>query len=110
MEGTEGTQGDFLRNRHLKEWPKDRPYVTRLRQLNRQPGANYETFRRGIEHPDPAICANVIIGLIKVTCYLVDQQLRRLELDFLARGGLRERMTRARLIERARQAHLPPSP
>jgi four helix bundle suffix protein len=90
---------DFLRSRHLEEWSKDHPYVTRLRKLNRQPGANYETLRKGIEHPNPEICANVIIGLIKVTSYLVDQQLRRLERDFLTQGGLRERMTRARLIE-----------
>src|SRR5438876_10958241 len=53
-------------------------------------------LQEGIEHPDPGICANVIVGLIKVTCYLLDQQLRRLELDFLKQGGLRERMTRAR--------------
>ena len=101
---------DFLRSRHLEEWSKDHPYVTRLRKLNRQPGANYETLRKGIEHPNPEICANVIIGLIKVTSYLVDQQLRRLERDFLTQGGLRERMTRARLIERARQAHSAPPP
>jgi four helix bundle suffix protein len=35
--------------------------------------------------------------------YLLDQQLRRLEQDFLEEGGLRERMTRARLASRARQ-------
>ncbi len=34
---------------------------------------------------------------------LLDQQLRRLEQDFLKEGGLRERMTRARLATRARQ-------
>ena len=45
----------------------------------------------------------MIVGLIKVTNYLLDQQLRRLEQDFLKEGGLRERMTRARLAARARQ-------
>jgi four helix bundle suffix protein len=44
--------------------------------------------------------ANVIIGLIKLTTYLLDRQLRRLEQDFLREGGLRERMTRARLASR----------
>jgi four helix bundle suffix protein len=39
----------------------------------------------------------------KLTNYLLDQQLRRLEQDFLKEGGLRERMTRARLAARARQ-------
>ena len=93
---------DFMRNRGIAEWAPDHPYALRLRRLNRTPGANYQTFKKGIEHPDPAICANVIAGLIKVTCYLLDQQLRRLEQDFLKEGGLRERMTRARLAARAR--------
>jgi four helix bundle suffix protein len=91
---------DFMRARRIEEWTPEHPYARRLRQLNRTPGANYETFKKGIEHPDPAICANVIAGLIKVTCYLLDQQLRRLEKDFLKEGGLRERMTRARLAAR----------
>jgi four helix bundle suffix protein len=91
---------DFLRVRKLSEWTLDHPYAQRLRQLNRTPGANYETFRKGIEHPDPAICANVIIGLIKVTNFLLDRQIQALERAFLKQGGLREAMARAR---RARQ-------
>ena len=95
---------DFIRARKIEEWTPDHPYARRLRRLNRTPGANYDTFKKGIEHSDPAICANVIVGLIKVTNYLLDQQLRRLEQDFLQQGGLRERMTRARLAARAKQA------
>jgi four helix bundle suffix protein len=94
---------DFLRIRKLAEWARDHPYAQRLRQLNRTPGADYETFRKAIEHPDPAICVNVIIGLIKVTNFLLDRQIRALERAFLEHGGLREAMTRARLSHRARQ-------
>ena len=94
---------DFMRARKIEEWTPDHRYAQRLRRLNRTPGANYDTFKKGIEHPDPAICANVIVGLIKVTNYLLDQQLKRLEQDFLKAGGLRERMTRARLAARAKQ-------
>ena len=93
---------DFLRLRGIAEWTKDHSYTRRLRQLNRMPDANYETFRKGIEHPDPAIAGNVMIGLIKLTNYLLDQQLRYLEEAFVKEGGLRERMTRARLAERAK--------
>lgn len=93
---------DFLRNRGIPEWTLEHPYTRRLRELNRTPGANYETFRKGIEHPDPAICANVIIGLIKIACYLLDQQIRALEKAFVEQGGLREAMTRARLSHRSR--------
>ena len=91
----------FMRDRRIEEWTPDHPYARRLSQLCRTPGANYDTFRKGIEHHEPVICVNVIVGLIKVTCYLLDQQLRRLEQDFLKEGGLRERMTRARLAARA---------
>jgi four helix bundle suffix protein len=94
---------DFMRNRRIEEWPPAHPYAQRLRRLNRTPGASYETFKKGVEHPDPAICANVIAGLIKVTTYLLDRQLRHLEQEFLKSGGLRERMTRSRIAARDRQ-------
>lgn len=94
---------DFLRLRGIAEWPKEHSHTRRLRELNRQPNPTYDTFKKGIEHPDPAIAANVMIGLIKLANYLLDQQLRRLEQDFLNEGGLRERMTRARLAARAQQ-------
>lgn len=91
---------DFLRVRDLREWPSDHPWAFRLKQLNAIPDATYETFRRGIEHADPAVSANVIIGLIRVTSYLLDRQIRYLEKAFVREGGLRERMTSARLEER----------
>lgn len=94
---------DFLRVRGLQEWTKDHSHTIRLRELNRQSNPNYETFKKGIEHPDPVIAANVMIGLIKLTNFLLDQQLKRLEQDFLKEGGLRERMTRARLSARKKQ-------
>ncbi len=94
---------DFMRNRGIEEWTPNHSYALRLRRLNRTPGANYDTFKKGIEHSDPAICANVIAGLIKVTCYLLDRQIARLEQDFLKEGGLRERMTRARIAARTKQ-------
>ncbi len=94
---------DFLRVRGIEVWTREHPYTRRLRELNRQPNVSYDTFKKGIENSDPAIAANVMIGLIKLTNYLLGQQLRHLEQAFIAEGGLRERMTRARLAERARQ-------
>jgi len=46
------------------------------------------------------VVANIIICLIHQANYLLDQQLRQLEQAFLKEGGLRERMTRARLEAR----------
>ncbi len=91
---------DFLRTRSFEEWDRDHKYARRLGELNRKMPISYETFRKGIENSEPVICANVIIGLIKVTTYLLDKQIQRLEQDFLREGGLRERMTRARLEAR----------
>ena len=88
---------DFLYVRDIPEWPSNHPYAKRLSQLCRTPGVDYETFRKGIEHDDPAISANVLTGLTRVAIRLLNGQLDRLERDFVQEGGLRERMTRARL-------------
>ncbi len=93
---------DFLRTRQLPVWDAAHPYGKRLRELNRTPGATYATFRKGIENENPEIAANVLLGLVKVTCFLLTRQVQALEKVFLKEGGLRERMTRARLNHRAK--------
>jgi four helix bundle suffix protein len=60
----------------------------------------YETYTSHIERSNPETAANTIICLIHQANYLLDQQLRSLEAAFLKEGGLRERMTRARLEAR----------
>jgi len=94
---------DFLITRGLNEWPEEHRYSQRLRELNRLPGATYETFRKGIESDDPETAANVLLGLVRVTMTLLKRQVAALERDFLQHGGIRERMTRARLAARERQ-------
>jgi four helix bundle suffix protein len=91
---------DFLRMHGFTEWPSNHPYTLRLRMLNKDPNAGYPEFKRGIEHEDPAISANVIIGLIRVASFLLDKQIQQ-EQAFIKEGGLRERMTRTRLKQRA---------
>jgi four helix bundle suffix protein len=46
------------------------------------------------------VIANIALCLIHQTNYLLDQQIRRLEADFVKNGGIRERMTQARLAYR----------
>jgi len=46
------------------------------------------------------VVANIAICLCHQANYLLDQQLRALEREFLAEGGLRERMSRARRAAR----------
>jgi four helix bundle suffix protein len=94
---------DFLRLRRLRLWNKDSREARFVRNLSKQPGANYDTFREFCETRSSEVVANIAICLIHQTNYLLDQQIRRLEQDFLKEGGLRERMTRARLQHRSRQ-------
>jgi len=88
---------DFLRTRNLKFWDKKHPYYPHLTNLHKTPNANYETYRKGIENPDPEVAANVLISLTNITSYLLAQQLKTLEQVFLKEGGLRERMSQARI-------------
>lgn len=88
---------DFLRTNKLALWEKDHKFVTRFRELNRTPNATYQTYIKAIEHPVPEICANSMICLIKIVTYLLKQQVKSLEQAFLKEGGLRERMTKARI-------------
>lgn len=66
----------------------------------------YETFPKGIEHPDPTIAVNVSAGLTRATMRLLQRQLARLEKDFPEQGGLRDSMTNARLGFRQRLRHI----
>lgn len=95
---------DFLRTRKLPVWEKEHRLVTRLRTLNKsEPHPSYQTFRKAIEHEDPEICANTMITLIKICTFLLKQQIKQLEAAFIKEGGLRERMTRARLEGRKKK-------
>ncbi len=93
---------DFLRVRGLDEWSPNHRYAQRLGALLRAPGADYRTLKPALEHSDPAVRANAIIGVIKVTTFLLDRQIRHLEKRFIEEGGLRERMSRARRESRRR--------
>lgn len=92
---------DFLRTNKLPLWEKEHRLVARLREINRSiPKTEYSTFVKAIENESPEICANTMITLIKICTYLLKQQLNQLEVAFIAEGGLRERMTKARLNEK----------
>ena len=51
----------------------------------------------------PEVLANIAICLIHQANYLLDRQIKRLEKDFLEKGGLRENMTRARMDYRRKK-------
>ena len=98
---------DFLRTRDFQVWDKDSKEATYVRKLGRRVPQTYELYREFVETRPPDIVANIAICLIHQANYLIDQQLRRLEKDFLEQGGLRERMFQARLQHRRQH---PPQP
>jgi four helix bundle suffix protein len=94
---------DFLRTRNHPLWEKASREALFVRKLGSKSDVSYESYRTYIETRPPDIVANILICLIHQTNYLLDQQLRALEKAFLVEGGLRERMTRARLDTRRQQ-------
>ena len=94
---------DYLRSRDLPLWPKDSREALYARRLGTKQPQTFELYRKIFETRPPEVIANIAICLINQANYLIDRQITRLEKDFLEHGGLRERMTRARLEQRARQ-------
>ena len=95
---------DYLRVRDLTLWPKDSKEALFVRRLSadRSNGSyeTYELYREFVETRPAETVSNIAICLIHQANYLLDRQLQRLEADFLANGGIRERMTKARLNHR----------
>ena len=97
---------DFLRGKDAKLWDKNSREALFVRRLGAKKDTSCESYRSYLETRPPEIVANILLCLIHQANYLLDQQLRHLEQAFLKEGGLRERMTHARLRERERQRQL----
>jgi len=93
---------DFLRTNKLPIWDREHRLTARFREINKTPNATYETYQKAIEHEQPEICANSMICLISIVSYLLAQQIKSLEKAFMNEGGLRERMTKARIETRSK--------
>jgi four helix bundle suffix protein len=101
---------DFLRTRKCRLWEKNSREASFVRRLATKSEPSYEDFQEFCETRSSEVVANIAICLIHQTNYLLDQQIRRLERDFINEGGLRERMTRVRLQRRgAKTKRLPPT-
>ncbi len=87
---------DYLRVRDLPLWDKDSKQARFVRDLGRKTPQTFELYREFVETRPPEVIANIAICLIHQANYLIDQQLKTLEKEFVKQGGLRERMTRAR--------------
>jgi four helix bundle suffix protein len=94
---------DFLRVRKAVLWEKDSREARFVRRLGSRTDTTYRSYETYFETRPAEVVANILICLIHQTNYLLDQQLRQLEKAFLNEGGLRERMTRARLSQRSKE-------
>ena len=101
---------DYLRARDHAIWDKNSKEALYVRKLGRDPGESYEAYRPFMDTRPPEVLANIAICLIHQANYLLDQQRRKLEKDFVQKGGIREQMTKARLDYRKQQQSQPPRP
>ncbi|MGA0334345.1 MAG: four helix bundle suffix domain-containing protein [Kiritimatiellia bacterium] len=91
---------DFLRLRDLRLWEKDSEEALFVRKLGRDEPETFELYREFVETRSAEVVANIGVCLVNQANYLIDRQLEALGQEFLAKGGLRERMTRLRIEAR----------
>jgi four helix bundle suffix protein len=87
---------DYLRQQGLPLWGKEHPKAREVRALCYNKNRSYSTYKTYFENKEAEIAANTMICLIHQTNYLLDQQLRALEKEFLKEGGFTEKLYRAR--------------
>ncbi len=87
---------DFLRQKGFSLWEKENPAAKKVRGLCYEKNRSYRTYKPYIESSSEEVAANTIVCVIHQTNYLLDQQLRTLEKDFLEEGGFTERLHRVR--------------
>ena len=91
---------DYLRSHQKPVWEKESKEALFVRNLAYRDGESYETYREFIETRSGDVVANIMICLIHQCNFLLDRQIKSLEKAFVNEGGIRERMTQARLKER----------
>ena len=95
---------DFLRQRGFSLWGKENQKSKKIRGLCYAKDRTYSTYQSYINGASPDTAANTMICLIHQTNYLLDQQLRALEQQFLNEGGFSERLYAARSQVRGRRS------
>lgn len=107
---------DYLRQHGRRQWTKDCPEALAVRQVGQRlakesysadqanPTDPVELYRPWLGKAEPAVVANAVICLIHQANYLLDQQVRGLERQFVTQGGYSEQLAAARL--QARQKNL----
>lgn len=92
---------DFLRLHKLPLWDKDDPRVREIRSIRITNSSNLPNWSNWTNTPERF--ANLLITLIHMETYLLDQLIRSLEKQFVEEGGYTENLFKKRLEYRSRQ-------
>lgn len=90
---------DYLRNHGFELWDRHSPQALQAMTYCRAHNDSAD-YRQKIPLRSPQTIANIAITLIHQTDCLLHNLIERCKRDFLAKGGIREEMTRARLAAR----------
>jgi four helix bundle suffix protein len=102
MQETQLDYEDFLRTRHLEQWAIDDPRTRKIQEYSKTHNRP-EDYMTDIEKRSPEALCNIAITLIHQFDNMMSRLLDRLQKDFVEEGGIRERMTAARLGDRNEQ-------
>lgn len=105
---------DFLRLKKLALWDKDDNRVWQIRRTRIDEDSNLANLPNWANKPNraknPEIFANLLITLIKMECYLLDNLIRKLEEKFVTEGGYTENLFKKRLEFRNQNRNYPKRP
>ena len=93
---------DYLRTRHLEQWALDDPRTKQTQEFCKKHNSPAD-YTKGIDKRSPEALCNIAITLIHQFDNMMGKLLDRLQKDFVEEGGIRERMTAARLGYRNEQ-------
>ena len=93
---------DYLRTRPLEQWPLDDPRTQQIQEYSKVHNRP-EDYTKDIDKRSPEVLCNIAITLIHQFDNMMGRLLDRLQKDFVEEGGIRERMTAARLGYRNEQ-------
>jgi four helix bundle suffix protein len=93
---------DYLRTREHRIWEDNSKEVKAMKQVCRKHN-DTAYFMALVKTRPPETIANISICMLKQIDYMLFKLLKLREKQFLAEGGIRERMTRLRLEEKRKQ-------
>ena len=87
---------DYLRTRKLEQWPLNDPRTKQVQEYSKKHNRPTD-YTKDIEKRSPEALCNIAITLICQYDTMMGKLIDRIQMDFVEEGGIRERMTAARL-------------